>query len=102
MHLFVRCSERNNDMRESSTTPDTVPHPPIMPRSNQALNEAEVLVLIDQRLREYDASRRTNQHMVDMRQKVMTYGVGGVIGAAVGAGTVLLVQKIKKGSGHKP
>ncbi len=92
-------------MREG--TPDTVPHPPIMPshNPNRPMTESDVEALIDRRLREYDAAtsqRRTSARIADVRQRVMTYGISGVIGAAAGAGCVLLIQRSKKSSGHKP
>lgn len=86
-------------------TPDTVTHPPNIPRGldpHTVVNKADVEVMIETRLRAYDDDRRrmaAEQHLSDVRQRMLTYGVSGVAGLVTGIGATLLVQRIRRGRG---
>lgn len=82
---------------------DTITHPPAIPRGmdpQHAMTQADVEALVDSRIRAYhdqqvqqDASRA----IVNVRQRMMTYGVSGMAGLGMGVGVTLLIQRIRRG-----
>ena len=84
--------------------PDTVTHPPpSIPRgTDPATFKTDVETIVDARIRMYDEERRRRDaeaRQADIKQRAMTYGVGGAIGLLVGVGGTLVAQRLRRGRG---
>jgi hypothetical protein len=85
------------------TVTQAPPHSVSHALPHQPLTRVQVEELIDSRLQLFAAEfeRRTQaaEKRVEVKQKMKTYGVSGVVGLVAGIGGTLLVQRIRRGKG---
>ena len=84
-------------------TVTTAPHIPPRPSPDQYTNHGQVEAIVDTKLRQFAAEIEQRisgaERRANLRQRALTYGVGGVAGLAVGIGGTLIVQRLRRGRG---
>ncbi len=79
---------------------DTITQPPHVTRTESYVTtRSEIESVVDAKLRNFAeelTAKLEKDRKEDLKKSAMTYGVGGVAGLVVGAGSVLLIQKLRR------